>query len=695
MKGEKLVSFLWSVALSFIVSFSAIACMVTAFNMSVELGQAAFWCALSSIFCSVCFSLPLGLVPVCAGAVIGGYLWQNGSLLLSLEALLNRLSRQYDRAYGWGIIRWGLRTADDMEPTMILCLCVLGAVIAMAVAWSVCRGKTAVPGVLLAMLPLAFCFVVTDTVPDAIWLYLAVLGILVLILTSSARRQDGVNGNRLSAMVALPVALALLLLFALVPKDRYNGQETAKRLADTVLNSDSMQLLMGYVNDSGVIGAGADSAIVDLKSVGYRIESEAKIMEVTAQYNGTVYLRGRAMDSYNGVSWWDNSQENGIGDLPWPAGVLEDAGEVSISTRYAHRMLYAPYYVATRELREVALGIENEKRLTEYSFSCLKVPEETFFRQFANVTQEVSSWGDVQLREYTGLSEDVQNWAVPLANRITSGVGGTYKKAQAIASYVRNSASYDTNTPRMPMNEKDFVRWFLEDSDTGYCVHFASATAVLLQAAGIPARYVTGYTTQVKAGQTVAVKAAQAHAGVEYWIPLYGWTVLEATPADLTGAPEQTQTVEAVVTVPEGTDQTPPDTTPPSTDKQPASREERIGLGWLWRVLVILAVLGLVVGILEGQYRLRRYLWNRRCCRGSTNDQAVARWRETARLARLLGQSPDKTLFQLAQMAKFSQHTVEPEQLRQFNDYVAAAVAMLKKRSVFRRLWYRYILAVY
>lgn len=694
MKREKIVGFLWSVALSFTVSFSAIACMVTAFDMGVELRQAALWCAISSFFCSVCFSLPLGLVPVCVGAVAGGYLWQNGELLLSLEALLNRLSRQYDRAYGWGIIRWGLRTADDMEPTMILCLCILGAVIAMAVAWSVCRSKTAAPGVLLAMLPLATCFVVIDTVPDTLWLYFAMLGILVLMLTGAARRQDSSNGNRLGVMVALPAALALLLLFVLVPKDKYNGQDNAKRLADAVLNSDSMQLFMGQVNDSGAIGAGSDSATVDLKSVGYRVESETKIMEVTAQFDGTVYLRGRAMDSYDGVSWWDNSQENGISALSWPASVLEDAGEVSISTRYAHRMLYAPYYVSTKELREVTLGIENEKRLTDYSFSCLKLPEGGFFKKFAGVTQEVSSWGDVPLREYTGLSENVENWAVPLANRITSGVAGTYNKAQAIASYVRNSASYDTGTPRMPANKKDFARWFLEDSSTGYCVHFASATAVLLQAAGIPARYVTGYTAQVKAGQTVAVKAAQAHAWVEYWLPGYGWTVLESTPADLTDAQEQTQAMEAVTTDPEVTDETQSQATTPHTQK-PDTQEEAVDLRLLWRVLDALAVIGLAIGILEGQYRLRRYLWNRRCRRGSTNDQAVARWQETVRLARLLGQSPDKELFELAQKAKFSQYSTEQEQLDRFDDYAAAAAATLKKRSVFHRLWYRYILAAY
>ena len=127
---------------------------------------------------------------------------------------------------------------------------------------------------------------------------------------------------------------------------------------------------------------------------------------------------------------------------------------------------------------------------------------------------------------------------------ITQGYTSPYHKAQAIASYVRNSATYDTKTSRMPMDSEDFAKWFLEESDTGYCVHFATATAVLLQAAGIPARYVTGYLVPVQAGEATPVLSNQSHAWVEYWLPGYGWTVLEATPATTATNPTPTQSQE-------------------------------------------------------------------------------------------------------------------------------------------------------
>ena len=68
---------------------------------------------------------------------------------------------------------------------------------------------------------------------------------------------------------------------------------------------------------------------------------------------------------------------------------------------------------------------------------------------------------------------------------------------------------------------KDFATWFLNESDTGYCVHFATAGTLMLRALGIPARYVTGYYATAYANQTVTVTTDNAHAWVEYYSDLH------------------------------------------------------------------------------------------------------------------------------------------------------------------------------
>lgn len=690
MKLEKVISGAWGFVLAFLLSLSSSACVVTAFDLGVSMPTLVLYCALAAFVCSLCYSLPLGAVPAAIGALSLGYLWRSGTLTDSVEALLNRLSRQYDRAYGWGIIRWGVRTADDMEPTMITILCIISVVIAMAAAWSVCRRKTVIPCILLSLLWVCTCFVVTDTVPDTVWLYFLLLALVLLLLTGKVRRQDAAQGNRLS-LIALPVtALALLLLFAAVPKDSYHGQENAEKLVSSVLGSDPVQLFMSYTQGNSFLSVDSDG--VDLRNVGYRVESQAKILDVTAEFDGTLYLRGRAMNSFDGISWY-NTDEPSMTLLNWPNYQLEDAGEVTVSTRYAHRMLYVPYYIDISQMREITVGFENEKKLTQYSFSCRTLTDPGYLSQlFPSADSVVSSeYSSAYLSQFIHLSDDVAKWAQPLAQQITADASNTYHKALAIAAYVRNSATYDTATAAMPTREMNFARWFLEDSDTGYCVHFATATAVLLQAANIPARYVTGYTAEVTAGETVSVTADKAHAWVEYWLPGFGWTVLESTPADYRSDPDQPETTSAAEsTAPASADQTAPDTT-----ESPDTKTEKPDLSALLWVLGSIAVCALAAAVMLGQYVLRRRLWQKKCSQSSPNEQAILRWQEVVRLAGLLGQIPEASLFQLAQKAKYSQYTLTEQELSLFDRYAEDAVETLNKRSLFHRFYYRIILAAY
>lgn len=690
MKVEKAVSGIWAFVLAGILSVSAVLCMVTAFHMQVDVTAVVLSCVIAAAVCSVCFTLPLKLLPPGLGALTLGYLWQTGALIDSVEALLNRLTRQYDKAYSWGIIRWGFRTADEMEPTTVVILCVLGAVIAMAVSWSVCKGKWVLPGIFLSGLCAATCFVVTDTVPDTVWLYFLLLSLVTLLLTGKVRQQDAARGNRLCLFLVPVTALALLVLLAAVPQQSYQGQANAQRLVDLFLSSDPLELLRGE-HTSGILGDG-DS--VDLTAVGYRIEFDTEVMAVTADFEDTLYLRGRAMNTYDGKRWYDNGQAGTSWTLlDWPSVGASSVGTVTVTTRYVHRMQYVPYYIQLSQMRENATGKVNTDQLTEYSFYCQQISDVFLFTQYGMDPDLWSpfpeEWTPDLMDQFITLPDHVKKWAEPLAKEITGDVTNVYFRANAIADYVRNSAVYDTNTPAMPGREQDFVRWFLEESDTGYCVHFASAAAVLLQASGIPARYVTGYTAPVKAGQTTLVQAKQAHAWVEYWLPGFGWTILESTPADLRQQ-NQPETTEQT-TLPQ--DQMPTVTTPIEQD-MPGQNQNRDN-GTALTVLLWVAAGLFAVGMAVGQRSLRLLLRKRSYHGRSANEKALLRWQETTRLARLAGQTPDKELFDLAQKAKYSQYTLTQAELARFDAYAAAAKQVLKQRSVFHRFYYCIILAVY
>lgn len=694
MKRDKLFSALWAFLLSFMLSLAAVMCPVSAFKLGIDTARLMSVCFWAAFFCSACYALPLGLLPAGVGALLLGFSWRSGELELGVEAILNRLSRQYNKAYNWGIIRWGFRTADEMEPSILVPLCIWGGLIALLVAWSVCRRKPQVFGLLTALVPLATCFVVTDTVPKSGWLYLYFLAFLVLLLTGSSRCQEEKQGNRLT-LYALPVtALALLVLFAAVPKDTYNGQENAKKMVETVFHSDPMQLLMGQLDDSGPISSDSGAGNVDLRTVGYRMESDAQVLQVISPYTGNLYLRGRALDQYDGTSWSSWGTEVDYSSLSWPGGELESVGEVTVTTRFAHRMLYMPYYTDTLQLLAVTGGMENEKKLTQYSFNCKRPVEAGILTRYYPTAETKPDPQQQQLAEdFMQLfprKESVRAWASSLAMRITGRYSSPYHKAEAIASYVRNSASYDTQTSRMPLDGTDFARWFLEESDTGYCIHFATAAVVLLQEAGIPARYVTGYLVPVKAGEPTAVLSDQAHAWAEYWLPGYGWTILEATPADM--RPEvQPDTQEGTVPETEPAETAPPETEPVT----PGVSAELPRKDPVLTVLLCILAVAAVLCALELQRTLRLGRRRKKQQAATPNQLALLYWTDLERYAAVLELPLPEELLEIAQLAKYSRHTVSEAQLKRLASEGSACVARLKKRNFLKRLYYRWFLALY
>jgi len=72
---------------------------------------------------------------------------------------------------------------------------------------------------------------------------------------------------------------------------------------------------------------------------------------------------------------------------------------------------------------------------------------------------------------------------------------------------------------------------FLFSTRSGFCEHYASAFAVVMRAAGIPTRIVTGYQGgEVNAlGNYLIVRQADAHAWTEVWLKGRGWVRVDPT----------------------------------------------------------------------------------------------------------------------------------------------------------------------
>lgn len=89
--------------------------------------------------------------------------------------------------------------------------------------------------------------------------------------------------------------------------------------------------------------------------------------------------------------------------------------------------------------------------------------------------------------------------------------------------------------------EGDPTEDFLFRSRRGFCEYYASAFTLLMRAAGIPARIVTGYQggTRNPLADHWVVRQSDAHAWAEVWLEDQGWTRVDPTAAV---APERIET---------------------------------------------------------------------------------------------------------------------------------------------------------
>ena len=162
------------------------------------------------------------------------------------------------------------------------------------------------------------------------------------------------------------------------------------------------------------------------------------------------------------------------------------------------------------------------------------------------------------LERYLDLPRSLPKRVHQLARKIVAGKTNPYDKAKAIESYLR-TYPYDLEVPAPPQDQ-DVADYFLFDLKKGYCDYYATAMVVLARSSGIPARFVSGYSSgsyDAPNAQYV-IRELNAHSWAEIYFPEIGWVEFEPTgsqpeierrPQDVSGPlePDEESTASALL----------------------------------------------------------------------------------------------------------------------------------------------------
>ncbi len=292
-------------------------------------------------------------------------------------------------------------------------------------------------------------------------------------------------------------------------------------------------------NPQGYVGF---STFVDLRLRG--VLDDTVVMRVRA--TRPAYWRGLAFDTYTGRGWrmsdgaveeYSSDQPRIVPrlgpDEPWPAG-----SEQVIQTFYIEaeqpNVIFAAYRPFEVFFPTGTIGVDRYAGLR----SPLRLETGMIYSVISRIPAPTAALLQRGHGEVPGAIAEryLQVPEMParvrsLAAELTAGLESPYQKAMAIHRYFQRGFSYTLQAPLLP-DRTDAVDEFLFVTRRGSCEIFASAMAVLLRAAGVPARLVTGYTVGAYSVFTgyYEVRNSDAHAWVEVFQPGAGWIGVEATP---------------------------------------------------------------------------------------------------------------------------------------------------------------------
>ncbi len=131
---------------------------------------------------------------------------------------------------------------------------------------------------------------------------------------------------------------------------------------------------------------------------------------------------------------------------------------------------------------------------------------------------------------YLQLPPDFPESVRQLSESITRMANSPFAKVTVIDWYL-SEIPYEEQVEAPPQGT-DGVEHFLFTQKSGYCLHFASAMAVMLRSVGVPSRLVVGYLPgdEGDVGE-YTLRDKHYHTWPQAYFPGYGWVDLEVTPS--------------------------------------------------------------------------------------------------------------------------------------------------------------------
>lgn len=658
-----------------LLSVCPILCYASAFSVKLESSVLI----MAAVLFSIVFSLLSAFVKnnlkyalcmtVIAFVAFLVFVFANERIFAQANYAINKLLEQYSVYLSvYSNIKFASYIANDATGFFVLLSLILNGLFSFLIS----RIKSIKIAGLLSIALLVPCFVLVNTLPDLVPLLIIFTVLFALYFSSQTRQLNYAHSGVITAVCAVILAVLITVLAVINPVADYERPKWQDNMLNTVQTLTGMKTYNGSGKISSALAEVGNnvSSEVDFSNAGALKQTGTKVMTVVTDLNGRIYLKGMSYANYENNKWSVLTDEQ-ANDYPqdFQAFIMtanyQERSTVTIDTVNKESIVYTPYYLASindtfSPVCDVL--VSNSDKATNYSMNVMPYSESELDNFSMDFSSQVYDYDNFVKNYYLELPYDTKLAMLKIAEENNLTGVSTQNIPQAVKQFVSHSASYSLNTQKVP-DGRDVAEWFLNDAETGYCMHFANAAAVMLRALGVPARYVTGYCANVVDGKAT-VTSDNAHAWVEYFDERIGWIPLDATSSDfvVVQATESIQpTTQAQTTSP---------TVQPTTQAQntkPVKTEVKAKISTP-AIIVIIILLIIALEILR--IILIRYYRKYSFTHKDYKSRVICIYRYLNKLSVHSKVRIPKKIENICTKAKFSTHNISDEEYKIVLNYV-------------------------
>ncbi len=378
-------------------------------------------------------------------------------------------------------------------------------------------------------------------------LYFFAAALLVAITRMTARSADARRSANYSGSSLLYLGVSLLVITAIAASISWVApQARATGLQNWIATSSPWQnnLLESKANIFGSIPAktGLSTASILQNLFFQQSWNQSEDIDYVVVAGHPSYWRMNAYDFYELGDWTNSAARKITLDAKTPLSDNETAAnqttmQYAVVTGIRTDVLFASDGFISADV-PVRLNTDvNNSILSVVAMRMIEPGEQYIVTAHVSTptASDLNGASDNYSKEitttYLQLPYNLPDNIRQLSENITRDATTPYEKVQAIINYLAHY-SYSQDV-RLPPQGMDDVEYFLFTQKSGFCLHFASAAALMLRTVGVPTRLAVGYLPGEpnKTPFQYILRGKYYHAWTQVYFAGYGWIDVEATPA--------------------------------------------------------------------------------------------------------------------------------------------------------------------